>query len=336
MSSFSVAEITEPGGLQALRDEWSALCDRRPDTTPFQRPEWLLPWSRAFPPHEPWVLAARRNGDLAGLIPLFRWQNGAERTVSPFGAGLSDYVDAVIDPGLEGPVLESLFAWLDGRRGEWDVCDFEQLRPSSPLLRAPVPAGWSEEAVPSIPCQIVDLPATFEELRGRISKKLFRNIHFYRNRMDQQGTVELQAADAATRDEILDTVFRLHTARWEKQGEVGVMADPKVQAFHREVAAGFDARGALMLSALRLDGQCLATVYGFRERDTTYFYIQGFDPGHAKLSPGVVAVGLEVEAAIRRGDRACDFLRGREGYKEHWRPREAETFRRRLRHQSSA
>jgi CelD/BcsL family acetyltransferase involved in cellulose biosynthesis len=334
---MTLLEITEPGGLdglEALRDEWSALCDRRPDITPFQRPEWLLPWSRAFPPHEPWILAVRRNGELVGLVPLFRWWNGAERTVSAFGAGLSDYGDAVIDPALESPVLESVFAWLGDRRDAWDVCDFEQLRPSSPLLRAPVPAGWSEETVLSIPCQIVDLPPTFEELRGRISKKLFRNMHFYRNRMDRQGTVELQAADAESRGEILDTVFRLHTARWEKQGEAGVMADAKVQAFHREAAAGFQARGALMLYALRLDGQCLATVYGFRERDTSYFYNQGFDPGHADLSPGVVAVGMAVEEAIRRGDRACDFLRGREGYKEHWRPREAETFRRRL--QSSA
>jgi CelD/BcsL family acetyltransferase involved in cellulose biosynthesis len=327
--------VAEPACLEDLRDEWSALCDRC-DITPFQRPEWLLPWSRAFPPHEPWVLAVRTEGRLAGFIPLFRWQNGTERTVSPYGAGLSDYVDAVIDPALEAPVMESVFAWLADRRGEWDVCDWEQLRPSSPLLRAPVPAGWSAEVVPSIPCQVVDLPTTFAELRGRISPKLFRNIHFYRRRMEQQGTVELRTADATSRDEILGLVFRLHTARWKSQGEAGVMADRHVQAFHREAAAGFAARGALLLHALRLDGQDLAAVYGFREKDTAYFYIQGFDPGHAKLSPGVVLVGAAVEEAIRRGDRACDFLRGREGYKEHWRPREAETFRRRLRPQSSA
>jgi CelD/BcsL family acetyltransferase involved in cellulose biosynthesis len=329
-TGLAAEEITT-AGLEALRDEWSTLCDRRPDTTPFQRPEWLIPWSRAFPPHEPWILAVRSERRLAGLVPLFRWQNGAERTVSPFGAGLSDYVDAVIDPEEERPVLEAVFSWLEDRRGEWDVCDFEQLRPSSPLLRFPAPSGWTEAVVPSIPCQVVDLPETFEGLRGQVSARLLSNLRAYNRRLAKLGTVEIQAADAGNQAEILDTVLRLHTARWQSQGEAGMMADPNVRTFHHEIAAGFQARGGLILNALRLDGQCLAAIYGFQEKARTYLYTQGFDPEHGKLSPGVVIVGAAVEEAIRRGARACDFLRGREPYKEHWRPREAPTFRRRLR-----
>lgn len=325
-----VEEIAELSCLEALRDEWSALCDRRADTTPFQRPEWLLPWSRAFPPRDPWLLTVRRDGRLAGLIPLFRWRNGAERTVSLFGSGLSDYVDAVIDPDAEEPVLEAFFAWLEDRRGEWDVCDFEQLRPSSPLLRAAVPAGWTEETVPSIPCQVVDLPETFEGLHGRVSTRLLSNLRAYRRRLDRLGTVEIQAADAEAREEILDSVFHLHTARWRDRAEAGMLADPKVRAFHQEAAAGFLTRGGLILNTLRLDGQCLAAIYGFQEKDRAYLYAQGFDPEHGKLSPGVVIVGAAVEEIIRSGARTCDFLRGREPYKEHWRPREAPTFRRRL------
>jgi CelD/BcsL family acetyltransferase involved in cellulose biosynthesis len=334
-----VAEEITTAGLESLRDEWSALCDRRPDTTPFQRPEWLLPWSRAFPPHEPWILTVRSEGRLAGLTPLFRWRNSSERTVSPFGAGLSDYVDAVIDPEAEGPVLEAVFSWLEDRRGEWDVCDFEQLRPSSPLLRAPAPARWAEEVVPSTPCQVVDLPETFEGLHGQVSTRLLSNLRAYNRRLAKLGTVEIQAADSGdteSREEILDTIIRLHTARWQSRGEAGMMADPKVRTFHHEVAAGFQARGGLILNALRLDGQCLAAIYGFQEKDRTYLYTQGFDPEHAKLSPGVVIVGAAVEETIQRGARACDFLRGREPYKEHWRPREAPTFRRRLRCLQSA
>ena len=63
-------EITSLDDLEALRGDWTALCDRSPRVTPFQRPEWLIPWWHAFQPGEPWVLAVRKEERLAALAPL--------------------------------------------------------------------------------------------------------------------------------------------------------------------------------------------------------------------------------------------------------------------------
>src|ERR1700712_341778 len=116
----------ERGGLDlllTLRAEWSELCDRAPRVTPFQRPEWLLPYASAFPPHDPWVLAVHDAGRLAGLLPLFLYPDGPDRTLAPLGAGISDYLDAILEPGRETAVLEALWAFLDARGDAGDRWD---------------------------------------------------------------------------------------------------------------------------------------------------------------------------------------------------------------------
>jgi CelD/BcsL family acetyltransferase involved in cellulose biosynthesis len=67
-----------------------------------------------------------------------------------------------------------------------------------------------------------------------------------------------------------------------------------------------------------------------------YFYIGGFDPDRAALSPGALLLGHAIEAAVREGAVAFDFLRGREAYKLRWGARDTHTHRRRLRHGTGA
>src|SRR4051794_34641095 len=101
---FEIEEIASWHGLEALRGDWSNLCDRSPRATPFQRPEWLIPWGRAFPPGEPWVLAVRKAGRLAALAPLLVYPNEGRKTVAFCGGGVSDYCDVVTGPDGEGAV----------------------------------------------------------------------------------------------------------------------------------------------------------------------------------------------------------------------------------------
>ena len=49
-----------------------------------------------------------------------------------------------------------------------------------------------------------------------------------------------------------------------------------------------------------------------------YYYIGGFDPSRARLSPGTIMIGHAIEEAIGAGARTFDFLRGREAYKYAW------------------
>lgn len=55
-------------GLATIGAQWSELCDRAV-ATPFQRPEWLLPFARSFEGH-PVTVAIKVGGELVAVLPL--------------------------------------------------------------------------------------------------------------------------------------------------------------------------------------------------------------------------------------------------------------------------
>ncbi len=327
---FEVEEITSLEILESLRGEWSALCDRSPRATPFQRPEWLLPWWRAFPPGEPWTLAVREEGRLAALAPLLVYLNQGRRTVAFCGGGVSDYCDVVTAPEGEDEAVAALFSHLAARRDFWEMADFEPVPGESPLLRIAAMDGLKARTGPRDVCPGIDLPGRIEDLHGVVSTRQLANLRKYRRKAEALGELRLQTLDDRPWEELLDILIHLHGARWEELGEAGMLGGDGLRAFHREVAAGFHARGALGLYALCLDGHPLAALYGFREKSAFFCYMQGFDPGWARLSPGAMVTGGVIEEVIRQGMRRIDFLRGREAYKYAWGAADRETFRRTL------
>src|SRR5437868_940235 len=93
--------IDSLAGLESLAGEWSRLHACCPRATPFQSPQWLVPWTRhLFGGGRILAIAIRDGGVLVGFAPLFCW--GIEkRTISFLGAGISDYGDLLFAPGLE-------------------------------------------------------------------------------------------------------------------------------------------------------------------------------------------------------------------------------------------
>jgi CelD/BcsL family acetyltransferase involved in cellulose biosynthesis len=333
---FQVEEITRVEHLEALREDWSSLCDRSPRTTPFQRPEWLIPWWHAFPPGEPWVLAVRKEGRLAALAPLLLYLKDGETTVAFCGGGVSDYLDVVTEPAEEDGAVAALLAHLAARRDRWQAGDFEPLPGESPLLRIPPPDGLLARTEPRDVCPVLDLPDRLDDFQDVVPTRQLSNLRKYRRKAGELGELRLETVETRSWEELLEILIGLHVARRSETGQTGLLDGAGLRAFHRQVAAGFHARGALGLYALCLDGRPLAALYGLWEKDTFYFYLQGFDSAWAKLSPGVMVVGGVVEDVVRRGARRLDFLRGREPYKYWWGARDRETFRRVLRLQSSA
>jgi CelD/BcsL family acetyltransferase involved in cellulose biosynthesis len=325
-----VDEVHSLEGLTALAPEWRRLWERCPWATTFQRPEWLLPWCRHFAPGALWGLALRREGLLVGLavLGLHAW-NGT-RVVGLLGAGISDYLDVLLDPEQAPRGAQALLSHLARRRELWDVCDFEQLRAASPLLRAPLPSGWTEDTQVQEACPGVSLPSRPEALPEVVSPRLLANLRQARRRLERLGPVSLELAEASRLDELMEVLVRLHGARWSLRGQPGVLADEALRKFHREVARGLLAAGALRLYALRVGGHPVAVCHGFRDRERASYYLGGFEPAYQRFSVGSLVVGHALEEAVRTGATVFDFLRGREAYKYTWGAKDEFNYRRRL------
>jgi CelD/BcsL family acetyltransferase involved in cellulose biosynthesis len=276
-----------------------------------------------------WVLEARRGSSLAGLAPLFIYGTGANRIVAPLGAGVSDYLDILIDPDEPG-ALEAFIAFLHQHASEWTELDFPDLRESSPLLCHQFLRAFRLEQFESSEPQMYELcpqlilPVTIDELRTVVPAKQLRNLRVARRQLPE---AQVELATEGTLNDFLGALFRLHQKRWQSSREPGVLVDPQVRGLHARAGWRLLHQGNLRLFGLRLCGQLLACLMAFADRDTLRLYLQGYDPEWARFSPGAQLVGAALEQAIREGKRTVDFMRGKETYKHYWGARDVPTFR---------
>jgi CelD/BcsL family acetyltransferase involved in cellulose biosynthesis len=317
--------------MRDLAPEWTALWRRVPGATPFQSPAWLATWWGHFGTGAPRVLTARIGDELAGVLPLYELTEPSCRKLLPIGIGVSDYMDALMDPAAPEAGAAILAAITDVP--DWDECHLPDLPAGGVLHNTRGPAGLVEERRDSGPCPVLTLPHSAAALDTAVPRKMLRDLRQAASRAEAAGGVRIDMADAETLPSMLDDLFRLHEARWRSRDEPGVLADPAVQAFHRDAAPALAAEGMLRLYRMRIGEAVAAVYYGFAWRSRFYAYIGGFDPDMPRLSPGGLILLHAIGEAIGEGCAEFDFLRGGEAYKYAWgavdRRNAARTWRRR-------
>jgi len=308
--------VTTSDRLHALRPSWSELWERCPDATPFQSPEWLLPWWEHLGRGSLCTLALWDDDRLLGLAPLFteRYFGLPLRRLALIGTGNTDYLDVLLDPQARPTTASEFVSELPGLTWDWDFCDFQQLRANSPLLEAP-PSPVRDLVLEQEVCPILRLRGgdSGETLPSRLRK----NLRYYERRLEREGGIlGLAPREAVT--ETLNAMFNLHGARWRERKLPGVFTSARVRRFHQEAARGFAARGWLRLHTLTFAAEVRAALYCFTCRGRGYYYAGGFDPTLARLSPGTVLTGRAIQSAVGEGAGEFDFLRGDEPYKYSW------------------
>lgn len=327
--------LTHGEALERLAPDWAALHARLgPGATPFQSPAWLLPWWRHIAEDGALLSLAQRDatGRLVALLPLWVHRGGEGPRLFPLGIGTSDYLDGLAGPGadlvgLSGALGESCHAAGLAR------IELPQLRPGSPLLALPAPAGWAEERMAGEACPVLPLPTV---LRAALHPKTARDLRAARRRAEEAGLRCEEARSPEALEDFLAALLRLHAARWAGRGEAGVLAPARVQAAHRAQLPLLLEAGMLRAWLLRTrDGQAIAAIHALADPPDRpgvprrlYLYLQGMDPAAARLGPGMVLLGHVLEQAMAEGFAEADFLRGQEAYKYHWGARDAATARR--------
>jgi CelD/BcsL family acetyltransferase involved in cellulose biosynthesis len=116
-----------------------------------------------------------------------------------------------------------------------------------------------------------------------------------------------------TRD--LDTLFKLHDARWDDRPGGSSMARAEARQLHRDFAAGAHERGWLRLYLLEVDGAAAAAWYGWHVGDRFSYYQAGFEPAWSRYSVGFLLLAETVREAIAEGATEYDLLVGDEAFK---------------------
>jgi CelD/BcsL family acetyltransferase involved in cellulose biosynthesis len=311
---METAILTTPQQLITVERDWLELWRELPDATPFQSPMWLLPWWRHFGSNDLNVIATRDGERLRALAPLYVIREDGESLGMFLGTGISDYLDIL---GAVPPDLTKIDCQM------WDL---QQMRTDSPMLRMPLPDGWSDNVEEQDRCVVLSIENAGEELQNLLSTHFRKKLRYYKRSLD----CTYEDATAGNLDTLLDALFELHGARWQRRGMPGMLADDVIQQFHREVARAMLDAGALRMYAMRSQDRIAAVFYGFAHHETVSYYLSGYDPALDKHSPGTLIVAHAIEKAVRDGATTFDFLRGAEDYKYAWGAKDRVNYRRQI------
>ncbi|HZS47508.1 MAG TPA: GNAT family N-acetyltransferase [Blastocatellia bacterium] len=330
--SVSVNEVFDIDALESLSLEWLNLWKRCSTATPFQTPQWILPWWRNFGGDNLRAITLRHEKELIGLAPLFIYRDPSTKTrqLLLIGTGVTDYLDVLLADAWLDDGLTALARYITDQWDQWDVCDFQELQQGSALLKLDDLCGYSGQKTVQNFCPVLQLPPQVDVLSQITSRGLFEELHHKRAKLERMGKVDFETANQDNWYSFFDKFLSLHSSRWAMLGLPGVMADATVQNFHREVIPGMLSQGLLRLFVLKLDDRTLAAYYGFFDRGRAYYYLSGFEPELAKLSPGMLIVNYAMREAIREGAFEFDFLRGQEKYKYRWMVQDRPNYRYRL------
>jgi CelD/BcsL family acetyltransferase involved in cellulose biosynthesis len=289
--------------LGSARPDWTALAERCGNV--FSTWEWADVWWRHFGARvRPAIgLVRDEEGAPSALLPLCVRGRRPLRLARFIGYGPADQLGPVCAPDKMPAALGAL---------ERDGCDAllaERLPPghglsgrtlrreSSPVIAVPE-GGWEE--------YVAGRSRNLRSQLGRKRRALERDHELAFRLCDDQGRV----------GDDMETLFRLHRARWGEEGSGAFDSDRA--AFHREFAAVALERGWLRLWLAQVDGQPVAAWYGFRFGGAESYYQSGRDPAWERSSIGFVLLAHTMRAAMEDGVSEYRLLRGGEAYKDRF------------------
>jgi CelD/BcsL family acetyltransferase involved in cellulose biosynthesis len=301
--------------LEQIAPAWWALWRKCPNSTPFQSPGWLLPWWQIFAPGKLLSIAVIGDDRLLALATLYIEADTTR--LLPLGAGISDYVDVLIDPALQAHAGDALLRALSAH-ADWSNIELDELMPGASALALCACAGARMRDEPSSACPVLELTAASDGLGPRLPERKREHLALARNRAMRRGRVEFISMDEVAPEALFAALVELHRARWQSRNKPGVLSDPRVLAFHRAALPALSAQGLVRLYGLRIADTLAAVYYGFAHQDRAYDYLTGFDPAFSFESPGTLLLGHVITESWRAGAREFHFLRGAEKYKYTW------------------
>jgi CelD/BcsL family acetyltransferase involved in cellulose biosynthesis len=298
--------------IEPIARDWDDLADRT-KAPPWLRPGWIDAWWKSFGVGRLRVLAVRRGGCLAGLMPLY-YRAGVLRSTT--NSHTPEFGLLAEDPTVAGELAEALFlgcprrlslAFLDSEKPDLSQCRatatvagyrlVERTCARSPYLATG--GDWS----------------TFEKTIGR---NLRRSVHRQRRNLEKMGRVSVDFYDGRDRlDELLDEGFRVEALGWKGARGTAIISHPETRRFYTDIARWAAERSWLRLVFLRLDGRAISFELDIACDACFYLLKSGYDPAYRKFSPGKLTLYSAVEHAFENS-LTLEFLGAEEPYKLAW------------------
>jgi CelD/BcsL family acetyltransferase involved in cellulose biosynthesis len=311
--TLEIEEVRSLDRVADLSSDWKRVLETSGEDRIFLRPSWLMSWWKCFgDAHELLVLRVTEDNRSVGFAPLMTTTRGKVsrwRKLEFIGSGPSDRNGIL---AIEGRPDVHREVWDHLRsRDDWDVVELRDLKVGSPTEANVRPYFPGAEYVSSSSPHIV-LEGSYDDYWTNLSRKMRSNLGRCWRRLQDEGTVFRSMRTPEEVEEAVTTLKELSDARWDI---ANVLKTPGMTGFVSRASLEMAKEGAVVFHTLEKKGRPIAVTMGFEDEERYLYYLSGFDPESAALSPGGVLLSRIIEEAIRRGKREVDLLRGTEPYK---------------------
>ena len=279
-------------GLAALEGVWRPLAERGRNV--FGTWEWADAWWRHF--GEGKELRVRHDPG-SFVLPLFVERQGPFRLLRFIGRGHADEVGPIGDEARAAAAFAEI---VD--EGGFHLFLGDELAP-----------GWAEllgtRIIERTSSPVIALSGSWDDFLAERSSNFRGQVRSAERRLERRG-LSFRLANADSLDRDLDTLFRLHRARWP-----GSPWFASAEAFHRDFAAVALEREWLRLWILELEGTPAAAWLGYRIGGIESYYQAGRNPAFQRERVGFVLLAHTIREALQDGMSEYRLLRGDESFK---------------------
>lgn len=294
-------EVLDPASLSdAFLQRWRRLEAQALEPNAYLSPDFALPALRHVDRDgrcRVVAVSAREGAPELLALGLFRPCRGNRLLPLPhlqghlgehgFLGGLLVRRDAAVE------ALDAWFAVMRGWRHRWhgftlERCwaDGEQAR----LMReAAARAGALKESIDRQGRAVLNLPVDPVAHLERLSANQRQNLRRRDRRLDEAGAARREVMRGADLDPAwVDQFLDLEHRGWKGEEGTSLKAHPEHVRFFRAMCAGFAERQALVVTRLSLAGAPVALTCNLLSGNAGFAFKVGWEPAHAKLSPGTL------------------------------------------------
>jgi len=320
--------------LSLLREAWTTLLKTTEGDNIFLTWEWVYIWCKYYLGNGQLctVLFYDDEKRLVGIAPFYIHSSrifGVLSFKEMRFLGIEEvcpaYLDFIASDKYRRAVVEAFYERIFGEwRSKWNVLVLSELPAESLsidyLTELAEHDGKVFQVADPIPSPIITLPKHVDEFLASIGRNERYNLQRKRKRLDRAGVVSWERITALPDfSKAMDSFVWLHQTRWEGKGEAGAFKRSRFEAFHQEIGKLFAEQQWSSIDLLKLDGEPIAGIYGYRYNGRYSYYLPGFNHNVLpEASPGTLLLFHCVEQAIASGISEFDLLRGAMPYKLAW------------------
>lgn len=338
--ALSVETVTSEAGLEALRDEWTALFERAGEGLPFATHEWASAWWRHLHRDDRLLrdslqmrVVRGEDGAVVAIAPLMRTERPARgplraRSLHYLGTdpNLTELRRGLVEPADEARVVRVLARHLEQADPDWDWLVLSGLKHALDVgaeLVAGGHAAWSGETN----SYVLALPDTWDELRAGLKRNIRESLRkCYNSLVRTNSSFELNVAESprevASALELFTDLHRRRATLATTVAHADCFADPAARAFLFDVCLRLAEQRHTRVFVLRVGSQPVAARVAFQFGDQLYFYYSGYDPAWAQFSVMTTTLAEALKWSIAHGIREANLSTGRDVSKTRWGPRE--------------